>query len=196
MKLKKGFTLVELLVVLVIIGVLAAVATPLLFKHTQRAKISEAIAVMSQIRQAKRDYKISAGSYFNIKEETTKGNIKNGFPDSVTGFVPDKIDSGVDVDAQTAQYFSNSAYEVFADDDGTKLDAKSISKQFDKPDPVDFIIIVKGSRSVDCNDVSREGNCAIKNLEVKDFMVEMDNSGRIYVCFEDCDKTTGIWKKY
>ena len=67
MKNKKGFTMVEVLVVLVIVAILAAVATPIYLANVQRSRASEAIASMALIRQAERDYVINAANYFDIK---------------------------------------------------------------------------------------------------------------------------------
>ena len=63
---RKGFTMVELLVVLVIIAILAAVATPLFLSNTQRAKASEASATMALLRQALREFRIQNGNFFDI----------------------------------------------------------------------------------------------------------------------------------
>ena len=49
---KKGFTLVELLVVIAIIGILAVVAVPALFKSIEKAKVAELEADISAIRSA------------------------------------------------------------------------------------------------------------------------------------------------
>ena len=65
----KGFTMIELLVVLVIIAILAAVATPLFLANTKRAKASEAVATMGLIRQAQRDYKTNNNTYFDVASD-------------------------------------------------------------------------------------------------------------------------------
>ena len=56
MKSRKGFTLVELMVVILIVGILAAVAIPLMQGRIDKAKWSEANATAGTIRTALRAY--------------------------------------------------------------------------------------------------------------------------------------------
>ncbi|GEM_PF-1734327 len=61
MKLKKGFTLIELMIVVVIIGLLAALAVPMYRSATIKAKRSEAKIELKRIWEALEEYKLDNG---------------------------------------------------------------------------------------------------------------------------------------
>ena len=49
-KVQQGFTLIELMIVVAIIGILAAIAIPAYQDYTVRAKISEAVIAASSVK--------------------------------------------------------------------------------------------------------------------------------------------------
>lgn len=63
MKVQKGFTLIELMIVIAIIGILAAVAIPAYQDYTIRSKISEGLSLSSVAKTAVSETYNSTGSY-------------------------------------------------------------------------------------------------------------------------------------
>ena len=66
---KKGFTLVELMVVVIIVGILAAVAVPLYRSNLKRAMSSEGVALVGSIRTAERVYYAEHDKYTGVASE-------------------------------------------------------------------------------------------------------------------------------
>ncbi len=60
---KKGFTLIELMIVVVIIGILAALAIPRFMRSTTKAKQSEAKQLLKQVYTMQHAYRQEFNSY-------------------------------------------------------------------------------------------------------------------------------------
>lgn len=60
---RKGFTLIELIVVIIIIGVLASVALPQYVRVTEKARKAEGVNLLSLIRSSQLRYKVENGDY-------------------------------------------------------------------------------------------------------------------------------------
>ena len=61
----KGFTLTELLLVVAILSILAALAMPKLFPQTETARTAEAIGILAAMRQGQVSYYLERQQYLN-----------------------------------------------------------------------------------------------------------------------------------
>ena len=74
----KGFTIIELMIAVAIIGVLAAIAIPAYQNYIIRAKVSEALTFASQA-------KTSVAEYYQSQGTLPTSNTQAGLATSITG---------------------------------------------------------------------------------------------------------------
>ncbi|MDO9695046.1 MAG: prepilin-type N-terminal cleavage/methylation domain-containing protein [Candidatus Latescibacteria bacterium] len=63
---QKGFTMIELMVVVVIVGVLAAIAVPMYGKYVKNARLTEATSRIGEV--------VTAAKSWAIENESAAGN--------------------------------------------------------------------------------------------------------------------------
>lgn len=88
----RGFTLIELSVVVVIVGILSVVAVVGYRRYMLHSKVTEAQAMVSAIRIAQEDYRAETGTYANIGSNycptgSGVGNVRYAWTPSCSGGV-------------------------------------------------------------------------------------------------------------
>ncbi|ENX0108906.1 pilin, partial [Neisseria gonorrhoeae] len=86
--LQKGFTLIELMIVIAIVGILAAVALPAYQDYTARAQVSEAILLAEGQKSAVTEYYLNNGEWPENNDKagvaSSPTDIKGKYVKSVT----------------------------------------------------------------------------------------------------------------
>ena len=77
-KLQKGFTLIELMIVVAVIGVLAAIAIPQYQNYVKKSALGSALATASSLKTNVEDYIAVQGTFPEVTAAASSGTPMNG----------------------------------------------------------------------------------------------------------------------
>ncbi len=117
MKKQQGFTLIELMIVVAIIGILAAIAIPAYQDYTIRAQVSEGLSLAAGAKAAVTEYYQDRGIF-----PDSNSNAGLSDSDDIIGNYVDDVDVGAGGDGViTVQYSSSGDQKANDNIDGATL---------------------------------------------------------------------------
>lgn len=124
MREERGFTLIEILIVIVIIGILAGLATPKLMSAATKAKQVEAKQMLQQIYTLERAYRIENDEYW-IPESGKVANHENPEEFAELGF----------------ELTRQARYEYSISGGHNHFEARAVARNLDDDDSLDEWVI-------------------------------------------------------
>jgi len=76
---RKGFTLIELMIVILIIGILTTMAVPMYRKTIETSKATDALSILNAIANANRMYNLDTGNYTNGEVNSSHVLVQNKY---------------------------------------------------------------------------------------------------------------------
>lgn len=128
MKQHLGFSLLELLLVVALIGILAAIGTPVYLNHVEAARQTDAKNSLSAIAMKQEEVLVNEGAYFISATSNCNATNSNALQDAMFGIQnPLSMDSycyytEVPTDANNANGFVASACRLTATDECFTID--------------------------------------------------------------------------
>ncbi len=114
---KKGFTLTEILIAVILAGILASIAVPQLQEHIEKARANEAINYLRMIRTAQKMYYSKNAAYSNWENlDEMRDNLDVEVSDSHYDFTVRVTEDGFLI---TATRNDGSGNTITLDQDGT-----------------------------------------------------------------------------
>ena len=138
---RKGFTLMELIIVVIIIGILAAIGIPQFFKIAERGKASEAITFLGALKSSQMRYASEHGT---------------------TTDTPGELD--VEITSSALKYFENPTVNAVADPMTNSTDeiAEIVRKSdYQNPGFGDYTLAIQVDGQINCTPAGDHDVCVV-----------------------------------